>query len=36
MYAVEEVNSRGRSAGLSNQVAIPVTPTIRGAREVVG
>ena len=28
MYAVEEVNSRGRSAGLSNQVAIPVVPTI--------
>ncbi len=28
MYAVEEVNSRGRSAGLSNQVTIPVAPTI--------
>src|SRR5580704_10979940 len=27
-YAVEEINSRGRSAGLSNQVSIPVTPTI--------
>ena len=28
MYAVEEVNPHGRSAGLSNQVAIPVVPTI--------
>ena len=28
MYGVEEVNSHGRSAGISNQVAIPVTPTI--------
>jgi hypothetical protein len=28
MYAIEEVNARGRSAGLSNQVAIPVVPTI--------
>ena len=28
MYAVEEVNQHGRSAGLSNQVAIPVVPTI--------
>ena len=27
-YAVEEVNSHGRSAGLSNQVQIPVAPTI--------
>src|SRR5271157_5848804 len=27
-YAVEEMNSKGRSAGLSNQVAIPVAPTI--------
>ncbi|MGB8768987.1 MAG: hypothetical protein WCC92_05195 [Candidatus Korobacteraceae bacterium] len=27
-YAVEEVNSHGRSAGLSNQVPIPVAPTI--------
>jgi hypothetical protein len=27
-YAVEEINSRGRSAGLSNQVPIPVAPTI--------
>ncbi len=32
MYAVEEVNQRGRSAGLSNQVSIPVVPTI-GAPE---
>ena len=28
MYAVEEVNARGRSAGLSNQVAIPLVPVI--------
>ncbi|HTV66865.1 MAG TPA: hypothetical protein VMD98_14745 [Bryocella sp.] len=28
MYAVEEVNSRGRSAGLSNQVAIPLVPVL--------
>ena len=28
MYAVEEVNAHGRSAGLSNQVAVPVVPTI--------
>ncbi len=27
-YAVEEMNAHGRSAGLSNQVAIPVAPTI--------
>jgi hypothetical protein len=27
-YAVEEMNSRGRSAGLSNQVPIPVAPTL--------
>jgi len=27
-YAVEEVNARGRSAGLSNQVAIPLVPVI--------
>jgi len=27
-YAVEEMNSKGRSAGLSNQVPIPVAPTI--------
>jgi hypothetical protein len=27
-YAVEELNQDGRSAGLSNQVAIPVVPTI--------
>ncbi len=27
-YAVEEINSHGRSAGLSNQVPIPVAPTI--------
>jgi len=28
MYAVEEVNANGRSAGLSNQVAIPLVPVI--------
>jgi len=28
LYAVEEVNSRGRSAGLSNQVSVPLAPTI--------
>ena len=28
MYGVEEVNAHGRSAGISNQVAIPVAPTI--------
>ena len=33
-YAVEEVNSRGRSAGLSNQVSIPVTPTIPAPEEL--
>src|SRR5271165_1641094 len=27
-YAVEEMNSKGRSAGLSNQVFIPVAPTL--------
>jgi hypothetical protein len=27
-YAVEEMNSKGRSAGLSNQVAVPVAPTL--------
>jgi len=27
-YAVEEINSKGRSAGLSNQVFIPVAPTL--------
>jgi hypothetical protein len=27
-YAVEEINSHGRSAGLSNQLQIPVAPTI--------
>ena len=35
MYAVEEVNARGRSAGLSNQVSIPVTPTIAAPDKVV-
>ena len=27
-YAVEEMNSKGRSAGLSNQVLIPIAPTL--------
>ncbi len=34
MYAVAEQNVRGRSAGLSNQVAIPVVPTIAAPDEV--
>jgi len=34
MYAVEEVNARGRSAGLSNQVAIPLVPVIPAPEEV--
>lgn len=33
-YAVEEVNSHGRSAGLSNQVPIPVAPTIPAPDEL--
>jgi hypothetical protein len=33
-YAVEEINSHGRSAGLSNQVPIPVAPTIAAPDEV--
>ncbi len=33
-YAVEEVNSHGRSAGLSNQVPIPVAPTIPAPGEL--
>ena len=33
-YAVEEVNSRGRSSGLSNQVAIPVVLTIPAPEEL--
>jgi hypothetical protein len=33
-YAVEEVNSRGRSSGLSNQVVIPVMPTIPAPEEL--
>jgi hypothetical protein len=28
MYGVEEINLHGRSAGISNQVPIPITPTI--------
>jgi len=34
MYGVEEVNSHGRSAGISNQVAIPVVPTIAAPDKV--
>lgn len=34
MYAVEEVNASGRSAGLSNQVAISITPTIAAPEEL--
>ena len=33
-YAVEEMNSKGRSAGLSNQVPIPVAPTIPAPDEI--
>jgi fibronectin type 3 domain-containing protein len=34
MYGVEEVNMHGRSAGISNQVAIPVAPTISAPDKV--
>jgi hypothetical protein len=34
MYAVEEMNARGRSAGLSNQVSIPLTPTLPAPEEL--
>lgn len=34
MYGVEEVNMHGRSAGISNQVAIPVAPTIAAPDKV--
>lgn len=34
MYGVEEVNVHGRSAGISNQVAIPVVPTIAAPDKV--
>jgi hypothetical protein len=34
MYGVEEVNAQGRSAGISNQVPIPLTPTIPAPDEV--
>lgn len=33
-YAVEEMNSKGRSAGLSNQVAVPVAPTLPAPEEL--
>ena len=33
-YAVEEMNSNGRSAGLSNQVPVPVAPTIPAPDEL--
>jgi len=33
-YAVEEMNSKGRSAGLSNQVAISVAPTLAAPDEL--
>ncbi len=33
-YAVEEINSHGRSAGVSNQVTIPVAPTISAPDEL--
>ncbi len=34
MYGVEEVNAHGRSAGISNQVPIPVVPTIAAPDQV--
>ena len=34
MYAVEEMNSNGRSGGLSNQVTIPVVPTLPAPEKV--
>ncbi len=33
-YAVEVMNTKGRSAGLSNQVMIPVAPTISAPRDL--
>ena len=33
-YAVEEMNSKGRSAGLSNQVAVAVAPTLPAPEEL--
>jgi hypothetical protein len=33
-YAVEEMNSHGRSAGLSNQVAVPVAPTVAAPQQL--
>jgi len=33
-YAVEEMNSKGRSAGLSNQVAVPLAPTLPAPEEL--
>ena len=33
-YAVEEMNSKGRSGGLSNQVAVPVAPTLPAPEEL--
>jgi hypothetical protein len=34
MYGVEDVNVHGRSAGISNQVSIPVVPTIAAPGQV--
>ena len=34
MYGVEDVNAHGRSAGISNQVPIPVVPTIAAPEQV--
>src|SRR5208282_1709956 len=33
-YAVEEMNSKGRSAGLSNQVVVAVAPTLPAPEEL--
>jgi hypothetical protein len=35
-YAVETLNTSGRSAGLSNQVQAPLVPTLPAPRDVVG
>jgi len=33
-YAVEEINGRGRSAGISNQVTVPVVPVIAAPEKI--
>ena len=34
IYAIESQNSRGRSAGLSNQIAVPLAPTLPSPAEI--